>query len=101
MTNVLVAIAIIIASSFATYSTTADNCFEGLESIKTDPVRIDTLVLFDSKTYAESCYRTDIYLTGEATADSVLEIEEKVIELVKIDDCYQLLSVKQKIMDCN
>jgi hypothetical protein len=109
MTSFLQVVALLFASVFTPAlipvltPTTAhpENCFEGLDSITTKPVSIDTVMIFDKKTYDKTCYRTDFFMEGEISPDSILKIDDKVVTLVKSDACYLLYSVKQKIEDCN
>jgi hypothetical protein len=101
MQKLITAITIIIAAALAVSCNTDGNCFEDMTSVNTDPLRIDTLVLFDPKTYAKSCFITSYYIEGDISADSIFEIDEKVVELVKTEACYQLLSVKEKLLNCD
>jgi hypothetical protein len=103
MTNLISIFAFLIISAFASACSPSntDNCFDGLDSITAEPVSLDTLVLFDPKTFAETCFLTYVYLPGEITPDSILEINDKVVSLVKSDACFVLYSVKQEIEDCN
>lgn len=98
---IIIAIAATIAATIATSCENKDNCFHGLASVETEPVEIDTAILYDPKTFEETCYVKRFYMSPYVLADSTFKIEEKIVELVKTDACYQLLSVKQQVANCN
>ena len=75
-------------------------CFSDLESIEQPVLFVDTLILFDPDTFAESCYLEQFY-TKRNIADSVLMIKDVEVKLVFNGDCYSLMSVKAQRVPCD
>ena len=82
--------------------TQQEPCHEDLASIKNQtPVAIDTAILYDPKTFEESCLLTRFYRSQHLRTDSSYQTEETVINLTRIDDCFKILSVTEPGVDCN
>ena len=70
-------------------------CFQGVQEVKAEPVRIDTSIVFDSETYEESCTVKTYYTEVAFGPDSVFIEGDMTIGLVKGEECYILLSIEQ------